>query len=189
MVREKSSVELITDFFYNFMDVPVTFFREKIVEPNQQKYPWYHQKYRRVPTVDQCYTDDRVCIFEADEQFRRDRLVDSEICDLLKQRYEDCAIYQGVVDRERCQPLLDAYETATGAWFSKYGDVGVNPNSRNALMKQKHRMVWERRHGPIGSKPRESGPYPYRWFEFDPNCNRGQRVPDSIKPTPTKNEK
>lgn len=58
------------------------------------------------------------------------------------------------------------------------------PNSRNALMKQKHRMVWERRHGKIGVTPRESGPYPYRWAEFDPNMNRGKRVPDSIQPTP-----
>lgn len=47
------------------------------------------------------------------------RIVDSEICDILKQRYEDCVVYQGEADQKRCQPLLDAYEYAAGAWFSK----------------------------------------------------------------------
>jgi NADH dehydrogenase (ubiquinone) 1 beta subcomplex subunit 10 len=44
------------------------------VEPNQKKYPWYHQQFRRVPTIDQCYADDVVCDFEATAQFKRDRL-------------------------------------------------------------------------------------------------------------------
>lgn len=48
---------------------------EKVVEPNQKKYPWYHQQFRRVPTIDQCYTDDVVCDFEANQQFKRDRFV------------------------------------------------------------------------------------------------------------------
>lgn len=29
----------------------------------------------RVPTIDQCYEDDVVCDFEANSQFKRDRLV------------------------------------------------------------------------------------------------------------------
>lgn len=51
------------------------FFRlaEKVVEPNQKKYPWYHQQFRRVPTIDQCDSDDVVCDFEANTQFKRDR--------------------------------------------------------------------------------------------------------------------
>lgn len=52
----------------------ICFAAEKIVEPNQKKYPWYHKQYRRVPTIDQCYTDDPVCDFEANAQFKRDRL-------------------------------------------------------------------------------------------------------------------
>ena len=31
------------------------------------------------------------------------------------------------------------------------GDLGPNPDSVLAFMKQKHRMIWERRHGPVGS--------------------------------------
>lgn len=46
---------------------------EKFVVPNQKKYPWYHQQYRRVPTIDECYTDDVVCYTEANCQFMRDK--------------------------------------------------------------------------------------------------------------------
>ena len=31
------------------------------------------------------------------------------------------------------------------------GDMGAVPNVKEAYMKQKHRMIWERRHGPVGS--------------------------------------
>ena len=41
--------------------------------PNRPDYVYYHQKFRRVPTVDQCYIDDNVCLFEAQEQFNRDK--------------------------------------------------------------------------------------------------------------------
>ena len=51
----------------------MSFIAEKLVVPNQKKYPWYHQQYRRVPTIDECYTDDIVCYTEADCQFKRDK--------------------------------------------------------------------------------------------------------------------
>ncbi len=31
------------------------------------------------------------------------------------------------------------------------GDMGAALNAKDAYMKQKHRMIWERRHGPVGS--------------------------------------
>lgn len=31
------------------------------------------------------------------------------------------------------------------------GDLGAYHDATRAYMKQKHRMVWERRHGPVGS--------------------------------------
>lgn len=31
------------------------------------------------------------------------------------------------------------------------GDLGIKCDVVHAFMKQKHRMVWERRHGPVGS--------------------------------------
>ena len=31
------------------------------------------------------------------------------------------------------------------------GDIGVAGTVKDAYMKQKHRLIWERRHGPVGS--------------------------------------
>lgn len=95
------------------------FFAESIVEPNQKKYAWYHQKFRRVPTIDQCYTDDVVCRFEADQQFRRDRMVDNEIVTILRQRFEDCTMYEAPDHVEKCKPILEQYEKAAENWFIK----------------------------------------------------------------------
>ena len=46
---------------------------ETVVEPNRADHVYYHQKFRRVPTFDECYTDDMVCRFEAQQQFNRDK--------------------------------------------------------------------------------------------------------------------
>lgn len=35
--------------------------------------------------------------------------------------------------------------------------MGVGINAKNAYMKQKHRMIWERRHGPVGSGMKQQG--------------------------------
>lgn len=98
-----------------------TFFShpESVVEPNQQKYPWYHEKFRRVPSIDTCYTDDFVCIFEANDQFKRDKLVDSEIVNILRKRFEDCILYEAPDHLVKCKPLLDTYEKASENWFTK----------------------------------------------------------------------
>lgn len=126
-------------------------FLDAIVKPNQKNYPWYHQKFRRVPTIDQCYTDDVVCQFEADQQFKRDRLVDSEILNILRQRFEDCVHYESPDHKTKCVDILETYNKASEDWFIKYGDLGYYGAAKAAYMKQKHRMVWERRHGPVGS--------------------------------------
>lgn len=31
------------------------------------------------------------------------------------------------------------------------GDLGGYANAKSCYMKQKHRLIWERRHGPVGS--------------------------------------
>ncbi|CAG9773888.1 unnamed protein product [Ceutorhynchus assimilis] len=133
------------------IDGPTTWFRKQVVEPNQKHYPWYHQKFRRVPTIDECYTDDAVCIFEANQQYRRDRLVDSEILTILRERFSDCVVYETPDHVEKCSGLFKEYEDAAGYWFTKYGDLGAYHDAQTAYMKQKHRMIWERRHGPVGS--------------------------------------
>ena len=51
-----------------------------------------------------------------------------------------------------CKPLYDAYEQAAQNYFIKYGEISrYYGKAEEALMKQKHRMMWERRHGPIGT--------------------------------------
>ncbi|XP_053988346.1 NADH dehydrogenase [ubiquinone] 1 beta subcomplex subunit 10 [Hylaeus volcanicus] len=135
---------------FALIDRPVVFFREKIVVPNQKKYPWYHQQFRRVPTIETCDIEDIVCRIEADSQFKRDKMVDEEIVAILRQRYEDCA-WENYEDKELCLDLHKTYEDAAEAYFIKYGDLGIKCDVVNAFMKQKHRMIWERRHGPVGS--------------------------------------
>ncbi|KAI5698953.1 hypothetical protein M8J76_002359 [Diaphorina citri] len=132
------------------LEAPVIWFREKIVTPYRTPYPYYHQKFPRVPTIDQCYDDDSVCKFEANEQFKRDQKVDSVILHILRDRWSKCVMYQGP-DQEVCLPLRKIYEEAEEAWFSKYGDMGYHQTCETAYMRQKHRMIWERRHGKIGS--------------------------------------
>lgn len=95
------------------------FLVETIVEPNQKKSVWYHQKFRRVPTIDQCYTDDSVCKFEADQQFRRDRMVDNEILSILRLRFEDCMMYETPDHMVKCRPFMDVYKKAEENWFIK----------------------------------------------------------------------
>ena len=52
-------------------------FLEGIIEPLQSKNKsvYYHQRFPRVPTIDECYMDDKVCMFEANMQYKRDRFV------------------------------------------------------------------------------------------------------------------
>ncbi|XP_071438554.1 NADH dehydrogenase [ubiquinone] 1 beta subcomplex subunit 10 [Hetaerina americana] len=140
------------------LDTPVVWFRESIVEPNRSTYNWYHQKFRRVPTIDECYTDDIVCQMEANLQFKRDRLVDSDILNILRLRFEDCTLYEKPNSLEKCKGLLEQYEKAAENWFIKYGDLGGYGGAREAYMKQKHRLIWERRHGPVGSGMKETAP-------------------------------
>uniref|UniRef100_A0A481SXL3 NADH dehydrogenase [ubiquinone] 1 beta subcomplex subunit 10 n=1 Tax=Liposcelis bostrychophila TaxID=185214 RepID=A0A481SXL3_LIPBO len=141
----------IQDFVFNCIDAPVTWWREKVVEPNRKTYYWYHRRYPRVPTVDQCYTDDHACIYEADQQFLRDKKVDMAILRILRKRYENCLWYETNADRDRCKYMLDELEENVVNFFIKYGELGWTQRSIGAYMKQKHKMVWERRFGPVGS--------------------------------------
>ncbi|XP_055917986.1 NADH dehydrogenase [ubiquinone] 1 beta subcomplex subunit 10 [Eupeodes corollae] len=157
MPEARNPMEAFANTVLGMVDGPITWFKESIVEPNQQKYPWYHEKFRRVPTIDQCYTDDAVCRFEADQQFRRDRMVDNEVLNVLRQRFEDCVLYESPDHMVKCRPVLDDLEKAQENWFIKYGDLGAYANAKSCYMKQKHRLIWERRHGPVGTGMKTSG--------------------------------
>lgn len=40
---------------------------------SKNKTVYYHRKFPRVKTVDQCEVEDATCIYEAQEQFHRDK--------------------------------------------------------------------------------------------------------------------
>ncbi|XP_050734823.1 NADH dehydrogenase [ubiquinone] 1 beta subcomplex subunit 10-like [Eriocheir sinensis] len=140
-----------TEAVNNAFDRPTTWFRENVVSKNRPQYPWYHQQYRRVPTIDECYTDDIVCFIEANEQYKRDKQVESEILSIMRQRQEDCIVYEREDHRVKCATIMEEYNKAAENWFIKYGDLGVYGTVKDAYMKQKHRLIWERRHGKVGS--------------------------------------
>ncbi|KAH7943665.1 NADH dehydrogenase [ubiquinone] 1 beta subcomplex subunit 10 [Rhipicephalus sanguineus] len=132
---------------YAMFDAPVTWVREKIILPNRQERPdyvWYHRKYRRVPTIDECYTDDMMCKFEANEQYKRDREVDGKIVHLLGRRRDDCFTYE-LNDPQKCDAIVEQFREAELNWFIKYGDLSYHTTVVNAFMKQKHRLIAERR--------------------------------------------
>jgi len=135
-------------------DAPATALRELVVEPirGKNKSYYYHRQYRRVPTIDECHVNDPLCKFEAQEQFRRDKHVDDEILVILRQRKLECEHYHGRTDAEKyCKKVREDYITAETNWFTKYGDIGPRADVVQAYMKQKHRLLWERRHGPVGT--------------------------------------
>uniref|UniRef100_A0A1S6GL21 NADH dehydrogenase [ubiquinone] 1 beta subcomplex subunit 10 n=1 Tax=Pseudodiaptomus poplesia TaxID=213370 RepID=A0A1S6GL21_9MAXI len=158
-------------FAYSTVIQPAVWFRKNVVEPNRgETQAWYHRRYRRVPTIDECYVDDVVCREEANVQFQRDWRVDQEIVSILRGRMEDCFFYEkgtgiaslgppkeGVVidvsegSQHVCKPIMDTYNRAAKNFFIKYGEMGYNMRVEHAFMKQKHRLMWERRHGEIGT--------------------------------------
>ena len=66
----KNFVYFLSTFWFKNVNVKI----EKFVEKNQKSYPYYHRKYPRVPNVDECGYGDHICLYEANEQFMRDRL-------------------------------------------------------------------------------------------------------------------
>ena len=55
--------------------MPLCISLENWIEPGQAKRRgvYYHRKFRRVPTIDQCLQDDQLCMYEANEQMKRDK--------------------------------------------------------------------------------------------------------------------
>ncbi|KAK3796468.1 hypothetical protein RRG08_009245 [Elysia crispata] len=137
---------------FRAVDGPVTYFRENIVEPLQRRNTsekFYHRQFKRVPTIDQCDFEDPVCIYEADQQFFRDKQVDSNIVKFLRQRMIECITWEGPDSNYKCRKLQEDYETTATNWFIKYGDIRTHKGSIEAYMKQKHRLIWERQHPDI----------------------------------------
>ncbi|GFY59635.1 NADH dehydrogenase 1 beta subcomplex subunit 10 [Trichonephila inaurata madagascariensis] len=125
--EERNIFDRFMNKMINLVDGPVTWFRETVVVPNQKQYPYYHRVYR------------------PNEQFKRDMSVDGAIVDILRKRKVECARYEGYEREEKCRKIFQDYTEAELNYFIKYGDLGAYAHAKFAYMKQKHRMVYERR--------------------------------------------
>jgi NADH dehydrogenase (ubiquinone) 1 beta subcomplex subunit 10 len=137
-------------YVHRFADAPVTWFRQKIVEPlhDKNKMPYYQRRLTRVPEIDQCGVNDQACYFEANEQYRLDKLVDFHILNTLRERSERCVQYHQL-NLFKCAEAVEDMEEAELGYFIKYGEMNSESDVRDVYMKQKHRMIWERRHPEI----------------------------------------
>lgn len=131
---------------WRIIDGPVTVFKEYIVDPLHDKYkmPYYHRKLNRAPEIDECHVNDHVSIWEANEQYRYDKSVDTNIQNILRLRRDNCMGYHHN-QQIKCGKEIEEYEEAELNFFIKYGELGMETDVRDAYMKQKHRLIWERR--------------------------------------------
>ncbi|VEL10737.1 unnamed protein product [Protopolystoma xenopodis] len=137
--------------------------QERVVDKLRTPQVYYHKRYDRVPTIDTCIVKDDKCIFEANEQYNRDRLVDGQVVLILKKLMEGCRIWyqREAEDVARfCSTYTSEYEEAATNYFIKYGDIAGNKDVVTAFMKQKHRLLWERRYGSVGQGKHASGTSP-----------------------------
>ncbi|KAL7978981.1 hypothetical protein Chor_015005 [Crotalus horridus] len=88
---------------------------------------YYHREFRRVPDITECLEDDYLCIYEAEMQWKRDLQVDQEIVKIIRERLGACRVREGVNAPEN------------------YDELGAYGSARRCLMKQKHRMIAERK--------------------------------------------
>ncbi|XP_064009570.1 NADH dehydrogenase [ubiquinone] 1 beta subcomplex subunit 10 [Pogoniulus pusillus] len=139
-------VDLIQTAFSYVVDAPITFVREWIERQQaKNKFYYYHQKFRRVPDLSECLEGDYLCYFEAEAQWRRDRLVDQQIVEIIRERVGACKHREGPNHFQNCAKEMELLAQVTKAYQDRYGDLGVHGNARTCLMKQKHRMMEERK--------------------------------------------
>ncbi|WAQ95708.1 NDUBA-like protein [Mya arenaria] len=114
--------------------------REKLVLPfrRAERPVYYHRKFARVPTVDQCRIDDEICKMEAGEQHKRDKMVDMCKVKILRKRLSECNWYWQENKFEKCSEQRDD------------GEIGRTQDVYENYMKQKHRMIWLRRRHEAG---------------------------------------
>ncbi|XP_056390002.1 NADH dehydrogenase [ubiquinone] 1 beta subcomplex subunit 10 [Hyla sarda] len=139
-------VPLVTGLFSFFIDSPVTAFHDWMEsQRSKRRIHYYHREFRRVPYLTECMEDDILCHYEANKQFKRDHLVDQEIVRIMRERVAACRTREGESANQNCAPLLKQYAEVCKAYKNRYEDLGYYGGARNCLMKQKERMMEERK--------------------------------------------
>ncbi|XP_063790997.1 NADH dehydrogenase [ubiquinone] 1 beta subcomplex subunit 10 [Pseudophryne corroboree] len=139
-------VPILISVFNYVVDSPVTAFHDWMERQRaNRKIYYYHQEFRRVPDLSQCLEDDHLCQFEADAQWRRDFLVDKEIINIIRDRFTACRAREGPSADQNCAELKEQYAQVCKGYQARYQDLGYFGTARKCLMKQKERLMQERK--------------------------------------------
>ncbi|XP_068193731.1 NADH dehydrogenase [ubiquinone] 1 beta subcomplex subunit 10 [Antennarius striatus] len=133
---------IMSQLFYYSVDLPVTTFRGVLDSlRSKNKTVYYHQKFRRVPDLTECFEGDYMCHFEAEMQWRRDFKVDREIVHVLQERVAACRQREGHNYDQNCIKEMQQFIEVSKNFQLRYGDLGAYGDARKCLMKQKERMM------------------------------------------------
>lgn len=130
-----------------FFSKPASYLKENWIEPMQAKHRgnYYHRRFRRVPTIDECLVDDQLCMYEANEQMKRDKMVDKQIVKHLKIRFDECRRKYQDGAQTRCYQTYEDWQNTREDFLVKWGDMPPQHSALDVYYKQVHRMIHERR--------------------------------------------
>ncbi|XP_061741166.1 NADH dehydrogenase [ubiquinone] 1 beta subcomplex subunit 10 [Nerophis ophidion] len=133
---------IFSKIFYYTVDLPVTTFRDTVESLRaKNKLVYYHEKFRRVPELIDCFEGDFLCYYEAEMQWKRDFKVDQEIVKVIQERLSACQQREGPNYHQNCSKEMQQFEEVAKNYELRYGDLGAYASGRKCLMKQKERMI------------------------------------------------